>query len=257
MTLAVRSARTVRHAARAVLDVLLPPQCLACGVPVAGTGAICGECWQGTDFIGPPYCVACGLPFAFDHGSDALCGACMARRPPFERARAVMRYDEVSRALVMNFKHGDHTHGAPAFGRWLARAGDRLLVEADVVAPVPLHRRRLAHRRYNQAALLAAAVGRIAEVPVLPDLLVRVRRTPSQGRLSAAGRARNVRGAFAARDRARRHLQGRRVVLVDDVYTTGATVRECARALCRAGASAVDVLTLARVVRPGEASNPR
>ena len=242
----------LRRVARTLFDVLLPPQCLACGAAVADAGSLCGACWQGTDFIGPPYCQICGLPFPFDHGSEAICGGCARRPPPFARARAVMRYGDVSRALILNFKHGDQTHGAPAFGRWLARAGEPLLADADVVAPVPLHRWRLAHRRYNQAALLAAAIGRVGAKPMWPELLVRRRRTRSQGGLSALGRSRNVRGAFAVRERDRQRLQGRRVLLIDDVYTTGATLREGARVLHRAGAGAVDVLTLARVVRPDD-----
>ena len=161
-----------------------------------------------------------------------------------------------SRALVLGFKHGDRTHGAPAYGRWMARAGAELLREADLVVPVPLHWLRLFRRRYNQAALLAQAVARTAGVPVAVDLLARRRPTPSQGHLSAmAARRRNVRGAFAVRPGRAELVKDRRIVLVDDVLTTGATAESCARTLLRAGAAAVDVLVLARVVR-GAAEPP-
>lgn len=190
------------------------------------------------------------MPFEVDQGEAALCGACLRRRPRFDRARAVFRYDERSRRLILGFKHGDRLHGAPAFGQWMARAGAALLADASLIAPVPLHWTRLFRRRYNQAALLAQAIARECDVPVVLDLLVRQRRTPSQGLLSAAERHRNVQGAFALRASHAARLEGKRVLLVDDVLTTGATVGACARVLLQAGASAVDVLTLARVVRP-------
>jgi ComF family protein len=162
----------------------------------------------------------------------------------------VLIYDDVSRGLVLGFKHADRTHAAPAYARWMARAGAELLTTADVIAPVPLHWSRLMARRYNQAALLGNALARLAGAPSVPDLLIRRRRTLSQGRLSRSERLRNVAGAFAV-NRARLALvRGRRIVLVDDVLTTGATVSACAAVLRRAGAASVEVLALARVVRP-------
>ncbi|HYB10194.1 MAG TPA: ComF family protein [Alphaproteobacteria bacterium] len=151
---------------------------------------------------------------------------------------------------MLGFKHGDRLHGAPAYGRWMARAGAMLLADASVIAPVPLHWTRLFRRRYNQSALLARVLAEISGVPFAPDLLVRHRRTPPQGRLSAVERRRNMRGAFALNKRFAMRIGGRRVLLVDDVFTTGATVNACAGVLLEAGAEDVDVLTLARVVRP-------
>lgn len=239
----------LRRVAGAALNAVLPPLCLACRVEVEEAGALCGPCWNKIAFLAPPLCAACGFPFDYDPGGTALCGACARRLPDYGRARAVMRYDEASRALVLGFKHGDRTHGAPAYGRWMARAGAELLREADLVVPVPLHWLRLFRRRYNQAALLAQAVARTAGVPVAVDLLMRRRPTPSQGHLSAAARRRNVRGAFAVRPGRDALVRGRRIVLIDDVLTTGATGEACARTLLRAGAASVDVLVLARVVR--------
>ncbi len=237
----------------AVLDLLLPHQCLKCGVVIGKEGALCAACWAEIAFIAPPVCACCGYPFELDHGAGgagALCGACLRDPPPFARARAVFRYDSASRHLVLGFKHSDRTHAAPAFGAWLARAAGPLAAEADLVVPVPLHRLRLFRRRYNQAALLAHAFGDATGLPCVPDLLTRVRATPSQGRLSRARRRINVRGAFAVAKGRAQLIDGRRVLLVDDVLTTGATVGSAARCLLRAGAGAVDVLTLARVVRP-------
>ena len=241
---------TLRAASRAVLDALLPPLCLGCGEIVGEPGALCAQCWAKLELIAPPYCACCGRPFGQDVGADALCGPCLARPPRYRRARAVFRYADPSRGLVLTFKHSDRTEGAPAFGRWLARAGADLLADADFVTPVPLHRRRLILRRYNQSALLAQAAARAAGKVYAPDILYRRRNTASQQGLGARERKRNVAGAFAVSPSWAAHLRGKQVVLVDDVFTTGATVDGCVRALRRGGAAAVDVLTLARAVRP-------
>ncbi|MGF1593286.1 MAG: double zinc ribbon domain-containing protein [Kiloniellaceae bacterium] len=253
---AVARLRALRPLHR-MLDLVLPPRCLGCGDLVEEQGTLCAACWTAVTFVGDPLCRRCGLPFAF--GSDDLvtesvgdgldCGACLADPPPFERARAVMRYDDASRPLLLGFKHGDRTEAAPPFAAWMARSGADLLAQAQVVAPVPLHWRRLLARRYNQAALLAGPLARRAGVPFVPDLLLRRRATPSQGRLSRAERRRNVAGAFAVNPRRAADLAGRRLLLVDDVMTTGATVAACARTALRAGAAAVDVLVLARAVK--------
>lgn len=237
-----------RRIGATVLDLLLPPRCLKCGVEVGGDGALCAECWRGIAFLQPPCCARCGLPFDIDLGADAICGACARDVPPYGRARAALRYDEASRTLVLAFKHGDKLQLAPALGRFMRRAGAELLATCDVIAPVPLHWTRLFSRRYNQAAVLAHAVVRDGGPPVVADLLERRRATPSQGRSGRAERRRNVRAAFALKRG--REVAGQRVLLIDDVLTTGATVSECARALLAAGATAVDVLTLARTVRP-------
>jgi ComF family protein len=237
--------------ARLVIDAVLPPLCLACGAVVAEPGALCPACWARLAFVSAPHCAICGHPFEFDPlelGHGLVCGLCAAKAPPFRRARAVFRYDGASRPLVLRFKHADRLEGAPAFARWMARAGAELLAEAELIVPVPLHRWRLLARRYNQAAVLAMALARISGVVAVPDLLVRRRRTPSQGHLPREAREANVKGAFAVHPSRRAALEGRSVLLVDDVMTTGATVAECARVLMKGGAKAVDVLTLGRVV---------
>lgn len=233
--------------AASVIDVLLPPRCLSCGEAVTVQGTLCVGCWRTITFLGRPCCACCGLPFEFDLGQAALCGDCARELPRFDRARAAMRYDEASRKLILAFKHGDRLHLAPAFGRWLRRAGAELIRDADLAVPVPLHWTRLFARRYNQAAILAYALHSAGGPPVAPDALIRTRRTVSQGRGNRAARQRNVAGAFAVKSGT--DVAGRRVLLIDDVLTTGATAGECARVLKRAGAARVDVLTLARTVR--------
>ncbi len=247
----------VRHGAasavRGLVNTVLPPQCLACDALVATPGSLCAPCWTSAKFITAPHCTVCGLPYSFDPGADLVCGACSRARPVFDRARAVLHYDDLGRRLVVAFKLSDRTHGAPTFGRWLARAGADLIADADLVAPVPLHRLRLLRRRFNQSAMLAQAVCRAAgsrSVEFAPDLLLRRRHTPSQAGLNAGQRRLNVRNAFAVCPRRAARIAGRRILLIDDVFTTSATVSECARVLIRGGASAVDVLTLTRVDKP-------
>src|SRR5579863_1825164 len=239
----------LRRLGRAVVDGVLPPRCLSCGATTDEIDALCAKCWAGITFFAPPWCAMCGLPFPHPMGEDAVCGACAGRRPRWDRARSVFRYDRHSRRLVLMLKHGDQTHLSGAFGQWMTRAGNEVLADADLLVPVPLHWTRLFGRRFNQAALLAHAVCAAGGPPVGADWLVRRRRTPSQGLMGPAARARNVRGAFALRRG--RSVKGKRVVLIDDVLTTGATAEECARILRREGAASVGVLVLARAVRAG------
>lgn len=229
--------------------MIVPPQCLRCGELVAVPGTLCGECWPRLRFIAAPMCDACGAPFELDLGPNALCGECVRQRPAYGRARAAFIYDDASRGLILGFKHGDRTDAAPAFGRWMARAGAAVLAGADVLVPVPIHWTRLFARRYNQAALLAHAVGWTTGLPTLADALVRRKRTPKLGNLGPSARRRTVQGAIAAHRGRAAAIAGQRVVLIDDVHTTGATLAVCTRALLQAGAAAVDVVTLARTVR--------
>ena len=242
-------ARAVRRIGRAIVDGALPPRCLGCGAIVDTPQTLCAPCWRGITFFAKPWCAVCGLPFPHPQGEDAVCAECARETRSWDRARAVLRYDKNSRHLVLALKHGDRTHLAAAFGRWMHRVGGEVLSGADLLVPVPLHWTRLFQRRYNQAALLAQAIASAGGPRVAVDWLVRRRRTPSQGRLGPAARSRNVQAAFAMRRG--RSVAGKRVVVVDDVMTSGATLEECARVLRRAGAKSIGALVLARALRSG------
>ena len=237
-------------AARWLADLVWSPLSALSNAPVGRPGELTPQDWSKIVFLEAPWCSACGVPFPYPAGEGALCGACAARAPVYSRARSAFVYDAQSRTLVLSLKHGGRTDALAAFGPWMARAGAECLAGADVLLPVPLHPRRLRQRRFNQSFLLARAVSRASGVPLDAHVLRRVRATPSQGGLSAKGRARNVAGAFAVREAAKAGVKGRRFVLVDDVFTTGATLEACARALKRAGAEDVSAITLSRVVKP-------
>lgn len=242
---------SLKRAGRAALDLVFPPLCIACRKQVGEPGALCADCWLKVQFLDGPMCECCGLPFEVDPGDGTLCAACHARHPFFDKARAVMRYDEHSRGPILALKHGDRLDLAPHFTRWLDRGGRALLDETDVILPVPLHVTRLWTRRYNQAAELARALSRLSGKSLNVLALTRNRPTESQGAMrSAKARRRNMLGAFRVSPRHKTAIAGRNVLLIDDVLTTGATVEACARALKRAGAAKVFVLALARVVRP-------
>ncbi len=229
------------------LNVALPPLCPSCRALVAADG-LCASCWSKLSLIAPPYCERLGIPFAYDPGPGVLSMQAIADPPAYQRARAVVRYDEVARTLVHALKYGDRLELAPTMGRWMTRAGRELLTGADALVPVPLHWRRLWTRRFNQSAQLAKAISEQASVPVADGALKRVKATAQQVGLSQTERAANVQGAFRVPPAGKAEVAGRRLVLVDDVLTSGATADACARALLRAGARNVDIVVFARVV---------
>ena len=240
--------------ATAGLDFALPPRCLTCEAAVEAPGRLCTACFRATGFVTEPCCDRCGTPFrhAGQGGLARQCRQCTDHPPPWSRGRAELRYDDQARRIILPLKHGDRVDVAPALGRHMARAGAALLQSADLLVPVPLHRRRLLTRRYNQSALLAYAVGRVAKRPVAPDALQRVRATESLGDKGRTERAETVRGAFVVRPSRVAQVAGRRVVLIDDVLTTGATAGACTRALLDAGAARVDLLVGARASLPDD-----
>ncbi|HTP90189.1 MAG TPA: ComF family protein [Xanthobacteraceae bacterium] len=238
---------------RAVLDLALPPLCAACREPVEGKG-LCAGCWSKLSFITRPYCERLGIPFAYDPGPGILSMEAIADPPAYNRARAAVRFDDVSRALVHNLKYGDRLDLAPMMGRWISHAGRELLAEADALVPVPLHWRRLWARRFNQSAMLATRISAESGVPVATFALKRVRATAQQVGLTRTQRSANVQGAFRVPDEGKAAVAGRKLVVIDDVLTSGATVEGCARALLRAGAANVDVLVFARVADPTRTS---
>lgn len=241
----------LRRAGRGFVDLLFPPICILCHETVSEADSLCPACWNSLQFIDGPICDRCGLPFEVDIGPGTHCAACLSEPPDFNKARAILRYDDASKKPVLALKHADRLDYVPAFAKWLDRAGRDLFAETDLVVPVPLHRLRLWKRRYNQSAELARALCRRLGLDYAPQLLERKKPTPSQGAMpSAAARRQNVSGAFQVPVPMRGAVKGRNVLLVDDVLTTGATASACARALKRGGAKSVFVLAMARVVRP-------
>ncbi|MEM9107927.1 MAG: ComF family protein [Pseudomonadota bacterium] len=228
-------------------DAVYPPACLGCGAPCQRHGALCGTCWSSLQPIERPYCDVLGTPFSYNVGEAIVSPDAMADPPPFERARAAVVFDGVARRLVHGLKYKDRLDLADTMARWMVRAGDDIIGEADVVVPVPLHRRRLFMRQSNQSAELARALAGYCGLPYLPTVLTRKRATRQQVGLGARARADNVRGAFHVPSGQRQLVRERSVLLVDDVYTTGATVKSASRTLLRAGATSVGVLTFARV----------
>jgi ComF family protein len=225
----------------------MPPLCLACHGPLGSHDALCAGCWGKIDFIRAPLCDRLGLPMPFDTGGAMVSAAAIADPPEYDRARAVARFDGVMRGLVHDLKFRDRHDARRLFGRWLVEAAAELLAGADVVVPVPLTRWRLLGRRFNQAAILAQEVSRLTGIRSEPLALVRRRQTLPQVGLTRAQRRENVAGAFAVGEGGKQRVAGAKVVLIDDVITTGATARACARTLKRAGAARVDVLALAMV----------
>lgn len=239
--------RFAAGSARAAFHFVLPPACLACRKPAAAEG-LCAVCWTGAGFIERPYCERLGTPFAYDSGQPLVSPAAFADPPAYDRARAAMRFGDVGRELVHLLKYGDRLDLAVPLANWMGRAGAELLPEADALVPVPLYWTRLWQRRFNQSAELARRIAARSGVAAIDDALVRTRATVPQVGLVRAERAKNVHGAFAVPPERRAAVRGKRIVLIDDVLTTGATANACARILRRAGAKSVDVLVLARVV---------
>lgn len=244
--------RHARKTAGAVLDFILPPRCLACGQGVETNGTLCAGCWGELEFITAPCCDNCGVPLPDVIPHSTVCPECSASPPPFARARAALVYKGPLHRLVTRYKYHDQLQATPLFTRWMQVAGESFLKEADIIAPVPLHWWRMFRRRYNQAAELARALAATTTAAYHPMLLARKRHTRPQASLSRAGRQQNVRGAFGLRKQQDAAIiKGKTILLVDDVMTTGATVSACAKALKKAGAKKILVLTIARTTLEG------
>lgn len=232
---------------RGFVDLVTPSQCLGCGVPVGEPASLCIACWVKLQHVDEPVCDMLGTPFAYDQGPGSLSVAALANPPEWDRSRAAVLFDDVSRGLVHGLKYEDRQEAGVLMARMMARAGRALIAEADVLLPVPLYRWRLWQRRFNQSAFLAHEIARISDKPWRSDVLFRAKRTKSQVGLDHAARRKNVKGAFTVAPGAVAAIAGRKLLLIDDVRTTGATAEACALALKAAGAAKVSLLSFALV----------
>lgn len=230
-----------------LLDFIIPPLCPICKQPIKTAHCLCPNCFEKIQFISYPYCIKCGRPFEFDIPEETRCGACSKKDPVFHKARAAFIYDSNSKQLILPFKHSDHLELTPLLTNMLYQAGKELFAETDVLLAVPLHRLRFIKRKYNQAGVLAKSLADKINKPYLSNVLIRARSTPSQGHMRPAERKKNVSGAFKIIHP--ELIKGKRILIIDDVFTTGATVSECTKILRKNGAKHVSVLTLARVVK--------
>lgn len=236
---------------RSMLDLVLPPLCLACDAPLCDHDALCPKCWRDINFIRPPLCDHLGLPLPFDTGAPMLSAAAVADPPDYDHARAVARFEGPIRHLIHDMKYQDSHNARRLFGRWLTEAGRDLIAEAQILVPIPLSRRRLLFRRFNQAQILAGEVSRLSGIAVAPFALERARNTRSQVGLTRLERKANVAGAFRVSPHGEAIIAGKRVLLIDDVITTGATLSAAAKTLKSRGAARVDALALALVCDSG------
>lgn len=231
--------------------ILFPPVCAGCRRIVSEPGSLCGACWRSLRFLEQPWCAVMGTPFPYEMGEGFLSAEAIARPPAFDRARAAVAYEGIAGRMVQALKYADRVDLAPWMARWMLRAGAELLPDADAIVPVPLHWQRFWQRRFNQSAELGRALAGLAGVPFAPEAAARVKRTRQQVGLKPREREDNLRAAFRVPPKHLGLVKGRRILVVDDVYTTGATVGALARVMKRAGAARVDVLTFARVLPPG------
>ncbi len=234
--------------AQKLLNFFLPPVCPLCRTLVSQNKTVCAPCWSQIHFISTPYCPQCAKPFDFGSATNDLkCGKCLAKSPAFSATRAVFKYDDFSRKFILSFKHHNAIHFGPLLAQWMHTHSQDILRDADFLIPVPLHWTRLLKRGYNQAAILSKEISKLSKVPTKLKVLNRIKRTPTQGSLTPKQRQDNVRGAFHVPASACPKIQGKTLVLIDDVITTGATLDACAKTLIKAGAKEIRVISAARV----------
>lgn len=238
----------LQGALRMAANLLFPPRCPSCHGYVEAEGNFCAECFAKLRLIESPCCAVCGTPFSFPTATDTVCPTCLATPPEYDSARAALVYDAISAPLVSALKFNDQWANLDRYITLMLRAGGALMEDVDVIAPVPLHWRRLLRRKFNQSALLAFGVSKRLGIPCDPQLLQRTRYTKPQMRMKREERLKNVTRAFAVTEGKEEMLRNKTVLLMDDVVTTGATVNACAKALIRAGAKQVRVLSLAKTV---------
>ena len=232
-----------------IIDIFLPPYCLKCHKILTATDSLCPECFHKIQFISAPYCPHCGVPLSSERKQGLLCAGCSQEKEPlFRMNRAGIYYDKESRPLILDFKFRDKTENAPLLAKWMVLGGrDIFQAGVDVIIPIPLHYTRMIKRRYNQSVLLAKELTKITGIANDFQSVIRHRKTKPQVDFSGKERIYNVKNAFCVKYP--QNLQNKRVLLIDDVMTTGSTLRECAKVIKAAGAKSIDSLTIARVIK--------
>lgn len=231
-----------------IINILLPPRCVKCGKIITSADGLCEDCFNEVNFITHPFCAKCGMPFEnAPNAKDLLCGHCIQdTKSPFHLSRSALKYDDNSKPLILAFKFMDKTENARVFAKWMKIAGEDIFASGvDLIIPIPLHYTRLVKRRYNQSAILASELSKLTGLMVDYDSVVRHIKTRPQVEFSGHARVKNVQGVFSIKHLDK--IKGQRILLLDDVMTTGSTLKECAKALLKAGAKSVDTLTVARV----------
>ncbi|KKB96192.1 DNA utilization protein GntX [Candidatus Arcanobacter lacustris] len=231
---------------RKILDLIFPPKCLICGSLIASMPGLCSNCWANINFISKPACAKCNLPFEYDFGEDVICGACTASKPLYHKAKSVFIYDDFSKPLLHGLKYQDKTHLAPYLASLMRIAAGDLLSYSDIIIPVPLHKKKLLSRLYNQSALLSLYLHKSTKIPFEPNLLIKHKNTKTQTGLTKKQRLSNIKGSFMINEKFIYQVKDKNIMLVDDVITTGATINACTRLLLKYGANKVNILTLAR-----------
>lgn len=232
---------------RIITDIIFPAKCIVCNALSTSDLLLCASCWKEIEFITEPGCSACGFPFDFDMGADALCVSCVKSRPYFDRAFAAFRYTTSSKAFVYKLKYQDQLYIAAFFARFITNKL-RNFYEYRIVIPVPMHRNKLRKRLYNQSAILARQVAKTLRLDYFPNILIKTKDTIAQSKLNRERRKQNIVNSFAVLEDYKNIIKGHNVILIDDVYTTGATVNECSKILKKAGCKKILVVTMARVV---------
>lgn len=227
--------------------VIMPSHCLICNKIIAN-GYFCAKDFSGLRFLTDPACAICFQPFEFEQGDGACCAACLAKKPKYERAIAVMRYDEISKKFIFSFKYFDRIDLSKFFAKLMLNQAKEMIMLADFIVPIPLHKKRLGQRKYNHSALIAKDLAKLTKIKLIYDLVTRKRNTKSQSSLSKIGRSQNIKGAFAFNEKYLSKVKGKNILLIDDVITTGATINECCKVLKKAGIRKIFVLTLAKTV---------
>lgn len=230
-----------------LLNLLFPRKCSICE-SYSSESEVCSECWSNCNFITKPYCNICSHPFAYENDPKAICGACIAAKPKYDKAISVFQYDDYSKKIIHKFKYQDQLHVLNYFVRLMLNMGKEVIDQSDIVIPVAMHKYKLLKRGYNQAALLAMRIATEKKIKYLPQALIKNNNSQAQAGLKKDERLLNIKNSFELNPKYKEFLKGKRILLVDDVITTGATILECCKTLTKAKPDKIFVLTLAKRV---------